>query len=292
MKKVLIITDSNSGITQREANQLGIKVVPMPFVINGEEYFEEISLSQESFYELLKNPDISIATSQPSSYYIQDLWNESLKEYETIVHIPMSSGLSSSCQTAINLSHTDEFEGKVFVVDNQRISITLKEAVYEAVELAKLGKSASEISDYLTKTKFVSSIYIMVDTLKYLKRGGRVTPAAALLGSMLRIKPVLQIRGYKLDAFYKALNMKQAKMKMIEQIKLDLNGEFAEYYKQGKMVISLAHTQNFEEIKKFKEEVKKAIPDVEIRFVDPLSLSVSCHIGPGAIAVACHIKSY
>lgn len=292
MNKVLVITDSNSGVTQDEGKSIGVKVVSMPFIVDGEEFYEEITLSQEKFYELLKNPNVDVKTSQPSSYFISDLWRESLKEYDEIIYIPMSSGLSSSCQSATNLSHTDEFEGKVFVVDNQRISVTQKESVYEAVEMIKLGKTGKEIYDYLMDTKMLSSIYILVDTLKYLKKGGRVTPAAALLGSMLRIKPVLQIKGFKLDAFFKALNVKQAKLKMIAQLKADLEGEFKEYYEQGKMTISLAHTQNFEEVEKFKNEIAEAIPNVPIRFVDPLSLSVSCHIGPGALACTLCIKNY
>ena len=290
MKRVLIITDSNAGILQSEAKELGIKIVPMPFIINGEEYYEDINLSQEEFYGKLQNENASISTSQPSTYYLREFWDECLKDYEEIVYIPMSSGLSASQANA--QAQSTYYKGRVQVVDNQRISVTQKESVLEALELAKMGKTAKEIREYLENTKDIASIYIVVDTLKYLKKGGRVTPAGAALGTILRIKPVLQIRGKKLDAFFKAMNIKQAKLKMISQVKYDLENDFKEYYEKGKMVISIAHTQNFEEAEKFKDDIIKMIPGVIVRFVDPLSLSVSCHIGPGALAIACCIKNY
>lgn len=290
MKRVLIITDSNAGILQSEAKELGIKIVPMPFIINGEEYYEDINLSQKEFYEKLQNENASISTSQPSTYYLRELWDECLKEYEEIVYIPMSSGLSASQANA--QAQSTYYKGRVQVVDNQRISVTQKESVLEAVELTKLGKTAKEIREYLENTKDIASIYIVVDTLKYLKKGGRVTPAGAALGTILRIKPVLQIRGKKLDAFFKAMNIKQAKLKMIAQVKYDLENDFKKYYEKGKMAISIAHTQNFEEAEKFKDDIIKMIPGVIVRFVDSLSLSVSCHIGPGALAIACCVKNY
>ena len=290
MKRVLIITDSNAGILQSEAKTLGIKIIPMPFIINGEEYYEDINLSQKEFYEKLENENASVSTSQPSTYYLRELWDEALKEYEEIVYIPMSSGLSASQANA--QAQSTYYKGRVQVVDNQRISVTQKESVLEAIELVKQGKTAREIREYLESTKEISSIYIVVDTLKYLKKGGRVTAAGAALGTILRIKPVLQIRGKKLDAFFKAMNIKQAKIKMITQMKLDLENDFKEYYEQGKMIISIAHTQNYEEAEKFKDDIIRMIPGVIVRFIDPLSLSVSCHIGPGALAVACVIKNY
>ena len=290
MKRVLIITDSNAGISQLEAKQLGIKIIPMPFIINGEEYYEDINLSQDEFYQKLQNENASVSTSQPSTYYLRETWDEALETYEEVLYIPMSSGLSASQANA--QAQSVYYKGRVAVVDNQRISVTMKESVLEAIELAKQGKTAHEIKEYLEQTKEISSIYIVVDTLKYLKKGGRVTPAGAALGTILRIKPVLQIRGKKLDAFFKAMNIKQAKLKMIAQVKNDLENDFKEYYEQGKMVVSIAHTQNFEEAEKFKEDVIKMIPGVVVRFVDPLSLSVSCHIGPGALAIACCVKNY
>ncbi len=290
MNKLMIITDSNSGILQSEAKELGITVVPMPFVINGEEFYEDISLTQKEFYDKLKNPDADIHTSQPSSFYLEDLFENLLNEYEELVYIPMSSGLSATCQNATAIAQ--KFNGRVFVVDNQRISVTQKESVFEAIAMAKLGKTGKEIHEYLINTKKTSIIYIMVATLKYLKKGGRVTPTAAALGSMLRIKPVLVIKGEKLDSFFKALTLKQAKLKMIDQIRVDCETLFKEEYDKGLMVVSVAHTDNEEEALKFKEEILTSLPKLKFRFVDPLSLSVSCHIGPGALAIAIAIDSY
>ena len=289
MSKVQIITDSNSGINQIAAKQLGIKVVPMPFTINGEEYLENITITQDKFYELLlNNPEIN--TSQPSPGYLQDLWDETLEKYDEIVFIPMSSGLSGTCSSAISLA--ESYNGKVQVVDNKRISVTQKESVYEAIELAKRGKSAKEIKEYLEKTKDQASIYIMLTTLKYLKKGGRISPAAAALGSMLKIKPILSTRGGKFEKHSMALATGQGKMKMIQQIKNELEKEFKEEYENGKMVVSVAHTRNLVEANKFKEEIQKKFPKLTFRFIDPLSLSVSCHIGPGALAIAISVNNF
>lgn len=290
MKKVKIITDSNSGILQSEASEYGIIVVPMPFIINSEEYFEEISLDQKKFYKMLEDPNANVSTSQPSNLYLTDLWDTVLQDYDEIVYIPMSSGLSASCENA--KSAAEKYEGRVQVVNNQRISVTQKESVLEAIELANRGKSAKEIKDYLEESKMISSIYIMVDTLKYLKKGGRVTPAGAALGALLRIKPVLLIRGQKLDSFFKALSPRAAKAKMISQIKDELENEFKEYYEAGKMVVDVAHTNNYLEAENFKKEIEEKIPGVKVQHVDPLSLSVSCHIGPGSLAIAVSVKNY
>ncbi len=283
MPKVKIVTDSNSGITQAEAAELGISVIPMPFLIDGTEYFEDITLKQDEFYEHLKS-NVSVSTSQPAIGNVTELWDSLLADGSEIVHIPMSSGLSESCHTAQNLAK--EYGGRVHVVDNQRISVTQKESVFEAIELAKRGYTAAEIADYLVKTKFDSSIYISLDTLKYLKKGGRLTPAAALIGTILKIKPVLQIQGEKLDAFKKVNTLRKAKDVMIEAVKNDLSVRFADLAKKGLMRLSIAHTANDEEAEILKGELKAAFPNVPISFVDPLSLSVSCHIGPGALAIA------
>ncbi|MDE6911306.1 MAG: DegV family protein [Lachnospiraceae bacterium] len=284
MSKIAIVTDSNSGITQAEAKALGIHVLPMPFMIDGETYYEEITLSQDEFYQkLAQNADIS--TSQPSPESIMQLWDGLLKEYDEVVHIPMSSGLSGSCQTASMLAQ--DYDGKVHVVNNQRISVTQKGSAYDAIELAKMGKSGSEIKDVLEADKFNSSIYIMIDTLYYLKKGGRITPAAAALGTLLRLKPVLQIQGEKLDAFAKARTVNQAKSIMINAIKSDIEKRFGGISPENQMYLAIAHTQNEEAAKVFKEEVQAQFPDYPIVAVDPLSLSVSCHIGPGSLAVTC-----
>ena len=282
MNKIRIVTDSNSGITQEEAKKLGVFVIPMPFLINGEEYYEDINLTQEQFYVHLRG-DASVSTSQPSVASVTELWDELLKEDCEIVHIPMSSGLSETCHTAQSLAK--EYNGKVHVVDNQRISVTQKQSVLDALKLAENGISASQIKEILEQTKRDSSIYIALDTLKYLKKGGRLTPAAALIGSILRIKPVLQIQGEKLDAFKKVLSLKQAKQEMIGAIKHDLSTRFAQFRANGEMTLSVAHTDNFSEADAFRKELEQLFPDVPVLFVDPLSLSVSCHIGPGALAV-------
>ncbi len=288
--KTAIVTDSNSGITQKEAEQMGISVVPMPVLIDGELYYEDITLTQEQFYQKLKS-DAQVSTSQPNPIDVGDIWDKVLKDYDELVYIPMSSGLSETCNTLSHYAETEErFKNKVFVVDNQRISITQRQSVIDGLELAKDGKSGKEIAEWLLNTKMTSRIYIMVDTLKYLKKGGRLTPAVAMIGTLLKIKPVLQIQGFKLDQYAKVRKLADAKTTMINAIKKDLETRFKDQVAAGKMQLAIAHTENFEEAKKFKEEINDAIPNLEVKYVDPLSLSVSCHIGPGALAVACMIK--
>lgn len=285
MSKIAIVTDSNAGISQKKAQELGcVYVIPMPFTIDGEEYFEDINLSQEEFYQKLTN-DADISTSQPAIGGITELWDKLLKSYDYILHIPMSSALSMSCETAKNFAK--DYNGKVIVVDNKRISVTQKQSVLDALTLIKQGKTAQEIYEVLVETAADSSIYIMVDTLKYLRKGGRVTPAAAAIGTVLGIKPVLQIQGGKLDSFAKVRSEKVAKNKMIEAVKNDLKTRFKEYYENGEMELFMAYTNCHDKIMQFTEEVKKAFPDVTLTHIDPLSLSVSCHIGSGAIAIAC-----
>ena len=285
MSNIAIVTDSNSGITQAEAKELGIVVLPMPFNIDDETFFEDINLTQEEFYGKLTD-GAQIFTSQPSPESVMNLWDELLEEYEQVVHIPMSSGLSSSCQTALMLA--EDYQGKVYVVNNQRISVTQRQSALDAKALAEQGKSGYEIKEFLEDTKFDSSIYITLDTLKYLKKGGRITPAAAALGTLLKLKPVLQIQGEKLDAFSKARTMKQAKSTMISAIKDDIEKRFGGDV--SNMHIQIAYTNNLDAAKDFKEEVLKEFPEAEDIHMDPLSLSVSCHIGPGALALACTKK--
>ena len=286
--KTAIVTDSNSGITQSMAKEMGIYVVPMPVLIDGEQYFEDISLTQEQFYEKLKS-DAQVSTSQPSAFDVGELWTKLLNEYDKIIHIPMSSGLSETCHTLAHLAET-EYAGKVYVIDNQRISITMRQSVTDAQRMLADGKSAEEIRDFLMETKMQSSIYIMVDTLKYLKKGGRLTPGVAAIGTLLKIKPVLQIQGEKLDQFAKVRKIADAKTTMINAIRHDMETRFKDLRARGKMTLAVAHTQNFEEAEIFADEIKSAFPDVEFTYIDPLSLSVSCHIGPGALAVAATIR--
>ncbi len=286
MKKVAIVTDSNSGITQEQAKELGIFVLPMPFFIDEQIYFEDITLTQKEFYKRLES-DATISTSQPSPGDVTDLWDSILKDYDEIVHIPMSSGLSSTCETAIMLSN--DYDGAVEVVNNQRISVTQRQSVLEAIAFAKEGKSAEEIKDILEATKFESSIYITVETLKYLKKGGRITATAAALGTVLNLKPVLQIQGEKLDAYAKVRGKKAAKKTMLEAIKKDLEGRFKEAYDNGNICLQAAYAGNEEEAAEWEKEIKEAFPNMEF-YMDPLSLNVSCHIGKGALAVACCVK--
>ena len=283
--KVAIVTDSNSGISQEEAKKIGVTIIPMPFLIDGEEYFEDINLTQEEFYKkLMSGADVS--TSQPSISGVVEVWKELLKTYDEIVHIPMSSGLSASCETAT--SFAEEFEGKVQVIDNKRISVTQKRSVYDALYLASQGKSAKEIKEALLESDKNSSIYIMLSTLKYLKKGGRITPAAALVGRVLGIKPVLQIQGAKLDKFAQVLSFAQGRKKMIEQVIKDMTTRFKDLLEKGRLRIDMAYTYDKEKIETFRAEANKMLKkyNLEVSFIDPLSLSVSCHIGDGAIAIA------
>ena len=279
--KIAVVTDSNSGITQAQGKELGITVLPMPFMIDGNEFFEDISLTQQEFYGKMEE-DMDISTSQPSPESIVELWEALLEEYDGIVHIPMSSGLSGSCQTALMLA--EEFDGRVQVVNNHRISVTQRQSALDALEMAGKGMDVVQIKEVLERTGSESTIYITVDTLKYLKKGGRITPAAAALGTLLRLKPVLTIQGEKLDAFAKARTMKQANSMMISAIQHDLETRWDD--KEGKKThLEIAHTNCEEAALQLKEELLELFPDTDIH-IDPLSLSVACHIGPGALAIA------
>lgn len=282
MKKIAIVTDSNSGMTQEEADKLGVYVVPMPFIINDEIYYEGVNLDQEKFYEIQAS-GTRITTSQPNINEIAELWENLLKDHDEIVYIPMSSGLSGSCEKAALFAQ--DFEGKVFVVDNKRISISMKTSVIDAVNMAKDGKTAKQIKQYLEETALECSIYLMVDTLKYLKQGGRITPAAAMIGTILGIKPILQIQGGKIDSYAKIKNIKAAKQKMTEAIRKDLDDRFRTLVENGKMRMSVAHTQNEANAILFAEELKKEFPNIPFEYIDPLSLSVATHTGPKVLAV-------
>ena len=277
--KVAILTDSNSGITQLQSKELGIFVEPMPFYIDGQLFYEDIDLTQDQFYEKLTQGG-EITTSMPITGNLMDTWDKILKDYDELVYIPMSSGLSSSCATAKMLA--EDYDGRVVVVDNQRISVTQKLSALEAKKLADMGKSAQEICDALMEIKSLSTIYITVDTLEYLKKGGRLTPAVAAIGSLLKIKPVLSIYGEKLDKYSMARTIKAAKQTMIEALKKEIK-EVIKSDNPDEYIISIAHTQNQEAAEKFKEELLAEFPNRDI-WIDPLSLSVSCHIGPGALA--------
>ncbi|MCI5952291.1 MAG: DegV family protein [Anaerostipes sp.] len=285
MKKVAIVTDSNSGITQSMAKDYGVFVLPMPFHINGKTFYEDITLSQDEFYEYLKG-DADISTSQPSPGDVTDLWDKLLTSYDEIIHIPMSSGLSGSCQTAMMLA--EDYENKVWVVNNQRISTTMKSSVLDAKAMADKGLSAEEIHKRLTDTKFDSSIYIMLDTLKYLKKGGRITPAAAALATLLKIKPVLQIQGEKLDAFAKCRTVKKGRSTMLDAAIKDSAERFGGI---DNVRLNVVHTENPDAAIEFRKELSQAFPVTEEDIpIDVLSLSVACHIGPGCLAVTIEKK--
>ena len=281
-KKIAVVTDSNSGITQKQAQETGLYVLPMPFMINNETYFEDITLSQAEFYERLAS-GADVVTSQPSPDSVMKLWDELLQTYDEIVHIPMSSGLSGSCQSALMLAA--DYEGRVQVVNNQRISVTQRQSALDAMELADKGKDAAQIKQFLEDDKFNSSIYIMLDTLYYLKKGGRITPAAAALGTILRLKPVLTIQGDKLDAFAKARTVSQGKTMMINAIRNDMEKRFGGVNKDN-IWLQIAYTYDLDAATQLRDEVAAQFPGFAIH-MDPLSLSIACHIGPGSLAVAC-----
>lgn len=281
MKSIAIVTDSNCGMSPTQVKDLGIYMLPMPFFIDDKEYLEDIDMNQSEFFQHLEqNPGCRVSTSQPTPESVTTLWDKLLKDYDEIVHIPMSSGLSISMQTARMLA--EDYDGRVRVVNNQRISGTLRYSAIEAIQQAKNGLSADEIGTWLEKTRFDSSIYITVATLKYLKQGGRITPAAAALGTMLRLKPVLQIQGEKLDAFSKARTMTQAKSTMTKAIKDDIADRFGE-----KINLDVIHSHNLEAAEEFRKEVLTTFPNIGEVNIFPLSLSVSCHIGPGSLALTC-----
>ena len=285
MSKIAVITDSNAHITPQEAEKLGISVVPMPFMIGDETFYEGITLSREEFYAKMES-GANIVTSQPSPSDVMKIWDNALKTHDEVVYIPMSSGLSGSCQSARMLA--DDYDGKVQVVNNQRISVTQKRSVLDALEMAEMGMSAAQIREELEHVKYESSIYIMLDTLYYLKKGGRITPAAAAVGTLLRIKPVLQIKGERLDAFSKARTMNQGKNIMINAMKHDIETLYGGTDKENVWLYAV-HGNVPDQFAEFSQEVRAAFPAFNVQD-DVLSLSIACHIGPGALAIACSKK--
>ncbi len=290
MKSIAIVTDSSSGITPDEAKSEGIVIVPIPFMIDDNEYLENVTIDAPQFFKKLAQAH-NVSTSQPSRQTLEDIWNQLLKDYEQIIYLPITSGLSGSCQNAIECAK--QYQGRIHVVDNQRISSPLKISVYEAAKMAIQGKSVDEIIQYLTATQSKSSIYITLNTMKYLRKGGRVTPAAAVLGDMLKLKPILYTRGQNFDKKSVALTMQQAKKKMIDFIKNELNTEFKAEYDQGKMALLIAYTDITEtEIAKFKSEITMAFPNMKILYADPLCLAIACHTGPGTLGFGTCVCNY
>lgn len=290
MDKILIIADSNSGITQKDSKELGIEIVPMPFTINGEAYFEDVNLTHQAFFKFLEE-DADVSTSQPSIFLIEELFEEKLNEYEYILFFPMMSSLSGTCAAVKKMS--EKFGNRVRVIDNKRISVSQKESILETIEMIKRGYSVDEIEKYLNDTKEDAVIYICPDTLKYLKKGGRIKPAAAMLASILKIKPLLFTRGDKFDCSNKCRNKQQAMNQIIKNIKENLEEEKMKMLlNEGKLTLSVAYTVNIDDAYKMRDMLKEAFPNIPLRFVDPLSLSISCHIGANAIAAAIIINSF
>lgn len=289
MNKVALVVDNSGSLTEEEFEELKIaKLIPISFIVNGEEFYENVNMTYDDFYKFLEDKKTSVSTSQPSIEMVKEAWREVLKEYDEIVYILLSSGLSEACNSALNASHDEEFEGRVFVVNNQRVSVLNKQAFIEARHLIDQGKTAKEIKEYLEQTRSDCGIYVAVDTLRFLKKGGRVTPAAAAIGTLLNIKPILQIHGGKLDAFAKTMSMKLAKGKMINALRKEMEDRFPEELKQGKISVAMAHSfkdRNSEELNAFEKEVREAFSDLTFFQRDPLPLFIACHTGPGAVGI-------
>ena len=289
MKKVALVVDNSAAMTEEDLKLAKVvKVVPISFIVNGEEYYEGKNMTHEQFFAFLKDKNTNVGTCQPSIEFVQETWREVLKEYDEIVYVILSSGLSEACNAATNASHFDEFDGRVFVVNNQRVSYMNKLAMFEAAYLIEQGKSGREVKEYLEETKGEVGAYIAVDTLKYLKKGGRITPAAAAIGTLLNIKPILQLHSGKLDSFAKVMSMKQAKSKLISAVRKEAEERFPEELKQGKLCVSVIHTfedDNAPELMEFKDMVKQEFSDMKFFTADPLPLFITCHTGPKSLAI-------
>lgn len=284
MSRIAIMTDSNSGIMPAEASNYGIHVLPMPIIIDGTTYFEGIDITVEEFYQKQTSGSV-ITTSQPSPGDVTGMWDWLLQTHDEIVFIPMSSGLSNTCQTALLLADEEPYKDRVFVADNHRISVTQALSVLDAKSLAEKGLTAREIRDILEEEAMDATIYIAVDTLEYLKKGGRITAAAATLGTILKIKPVLTIQGDKLDSFAKARGMKSAFRVMVEAVKADITSRLSHLREQGLLKVGIANTMmDPDKLEEFKEEMKKNFPDMELVYF-PLTMSIGTHVGPGGLGI-------
>ncbi len=289
MSKVALVVDNSAAMSSEDLKRASVtKLVPISFIVNGEEYYENETMSHEDFYRFLMDKNTELNTSQPSIEMVKDAWREVLKDYDELIYIILSSGLSGACNSAQNASHEEEFEGRVFVANNQRVSYMNKMAMFEASHLIKQGKSALEIKEYLEHTSGECGAYIAVDTIKYLKKGGRITPTAAAIATVLNIKPILQVHGGKLDSYAKVMAIKLAKTKIIDATRKEAEERFAEELKEGKLIVSIAHTYpdvNDPELLAFKEVVKQAFPDMKFFVMDPLPAFIACHTGPKSLAV-------
>ncbi len=288
MNSIGIVTDSHSSISQGEAEEKGIMVLPMPFYFGDDCYYENITLTREDFFQKLDAED-SAATSQPSPEKVMEIWDEALKKYENILYIPISSGLSGSCMTAKAMAQEEKYENKVYVVDNGRVATPLHRSILDALELIEEGYSAKEIQSILEEARERMVIYVGVETLEYLKKGGRITPAAAALGSVLNIKPILKFDVGVLDTYKKCRGFKKVKKEMIKALQNDLETKFKAEYEAGEVYLLAASSASKEETNQWIQEIKEAFPDMDV-MCDDLSLGVCCHIGPGGLGIGCSCK--
>lgn len=288
MARVGLVVDNSAAMTTEDCKKAGVDaLVPISFVVNGKEYYEGVNMTEAQFYEFLEDKNCNVSTSQPSIELVKEAWRKVLIDHDELVYVLLSSGLSGACNSAINASHEPEFEGRVFVANNQRVSYMNKMAMFEAGAMIRDGKSASIIKDYLEHTKTECGAYIAVDTLKFLKKGGRITPTVAAIGTILNIKPILQVHTGKLDSYAKAMSMRQAKLKIIQAARKEAEERFLDQIKRGEVLINIAHTYKEvdEELLAFRREVEAAFPDMRFGVMDPLPLFIACHTGPNALAV-------
>lgn len=288
MKRVGVVTDSHSGITQKQAKEMGILVLPMPFSINGKDFLEDVTLSRKKFFErLIEGAEVS--TSQPSPADVTGIWNKALAEFEEIVYIPISSGLSGACMTAMALSGGKSYQGKVFVVDNGRVSTPMRRSVMDALELVQEGYGAAQIKQMLEAAKARMQIYVAVDTLEYLRKGGRISRTTAAIGTVMNIKPVLKFDIGALDTYKKCRGFGLAKKAMIEAMRHDLETVYAEEMAKGEVYLLAASSASDEVTAKWVQEIEAAFPGMEV-LCDNLALGISCHIGPNGLGIGCSCR--
>ena len=290
MEKTGIVTDSHSSITQKQAKELGIFVLPMPFYIDNACYYEDVTLSREEFFREL-NRGAEITTSQPAPAQVMEYWDKALAHYEQILYIPISSGLSGSCATACAMAQEPPYRDRVFVVDNGRVSAPLHCTILDALDLIARGYSASEIRLLLEQYRDKMVIYVGVDTLEHLKKGGRVTPAAAAIGTVLNIKPVLRFDVGTLEPFKKCRGFHKAKKVMLEAVRHDLTTRFADWYERGDFHLLAASSAAQEDTEQWLSEIREYFPGTEV-ICDALSLGVSAHIGYGGLGIGCSCKPH
>ena len=288
MKKIGVVTDSHSSITKEEAKRLGVYVLPMPFTMEGNCYYEDVTLTRAEFFEKLK-AGVDVTTSQPAPTEVMEIWDKALEEYEQIIYIPISSGLSGSCQTARMLAQEDAYENKVFVVDNGRVSTPLHRTILDALELIEEGYEAVDIQEMLEEARANMVIYVGVETLDNLRKGGRISPATAALGTLLNIKPVLKFDVGTLDTYKKCRGSMKARQTMIEAMKYDLENTFKEWYDKGEVYLLAASSAPKHVTDEWIAQIQEAFPGMEV-MCDDLSLGVSCHIGYGGLGIGCSCR--